>query len=96
MSAVQKVCMIRRWLGGPQDFNFMPSWLGRIFRLSAYNGNDNYDYTTIEALYESGDTKKALKIWNYCRENLGMNTPVMRTTWQAPYERQQLVARHLP
>ena len=96
MSAVPKLCMLRKWLGGPQDFSFMPSWLGRVFRLSTYRGDDSYDYTVNEALYDKGDTKKALQLWNDCRGNLGMNTPVARSSWQAPYERQQMVARHLP
>lgn len=96
MSHVPKISMLRQWLGGPQDFAFMPSWLGRIFRLSTYKGQDDYDYAKNERLLESGDTQTALKMWEECRGQLGMNTPVLRSAWGAAHERQQLVARHLP
>ena len=96
MSHVPKISMLRMWLGGPQDFAFMPSWLGRVFRLSTFGGRDDFDYAKNERMFESGDTQAALKMWEECRGQLGMNTPVTRSAWTASHERQQLVARHLP
>jgi hypothetical protein len=98
MSQVPKICMLRKWLGGPQDFSFMPSWLGGIFRRIAY-GVDGYDYEVNEAMYREKNVGKALKLWDECRMQLGMSTPVARTSWKVggqAFERQQLVNRHLP
>jgi hypothetical protein len=60
--------MLRKNLGGPQDLENMPSFLGRIFRIAMY-GVDNFDY--LQLVKATDDAK--LDAWKKCRNAFGMH-----------------------
>ncbi len=98
MSQVRGVAMLRKYLGGPQDLEKMPSYLGALWRRAIGNGIDKFDHDGIERLFSEKNTVKALETWTECRNILGMNTPVTESNFlrNQPHDRQQYVTRNLP
>lgn len=63
------ICMMRKQLSSPADLQYMPSFLGHVFRL-AYFGYDDYNYDQAAKLDVEG--KHAL--WSKCRSHFGMHS----------------------
>jgi hypothetical protein len=84
MSAVRGLCLMRKSLHSPEILDFMPSFLGSIFR-EAYYGIDNFNYENLA----TGTDDEKLKAWGECRTHMGMFTPLEDNNPDIPSSRQQ-------
>lgn len=71
---------MRKALNSPHDLQRMPSLLGRIFRIALY-GADDYDYSS----YASNSVDAKNKVWQTCRDHLGMHSTPDRQEQQLQY-----------
>jgi len=61
--------MMRKSLGSPKDFDYMPSFLGHVFRM-AYYGHDDFPY---EQHWYNTTVGEKNHIWKSCRDHFGMH-----------------------
>lgn len=82
--------MMRKSLGGPQDLEKMPSFLGHLFRL-AFFGVDSFDY---DHMLKAKEDSVRVQAYQACRNHLGMYMPQegygrLSNSAVPPSERQQ-------
>lgn len=63
------ICMMRKNLASPKDLDFMPSFLGHLFRM-AYYGYDDFSY--LHNWYNTSVAEKN-ELWKSCRDHFGMH-----------------------
>lgn len=82
---------MRKSLGSPEDLNVMPSYLGRLFRLTYY-GYDSFNYNDYTRNLKDHTEREAM--WKKCRDHMGMH--MVRDADSDRKQRQQYSNHLLP
>ncbi len=63
---------MRKALNAPEDLQYLPSYLGHIFRL-VYFGYDDFDYARLLSR-QTQDHSLRDQAWKQCRDHMGMHS----------------------